>query len=71
MTDLQKAINFLRFGEYGDYVESDDGAIRITRLSHNCNTVPNCYIIQNGDVWETNAFFSEVVPILVQMYENV
>lgn len=67
MTELQRAINYLRFGEYGDYVESEDGSVRITRLSNHLDTLPTCHIRRNKEYWETNAFYGEVVLILEEI----
>lgn len=70
MTELERAINHLRFGEYGDYVESLDGTIRVTRLDRFVNTLPWCLITENGQTREATEFYGDTVHVLARIIEE-
>jgi len=62
-------MNFLRYGSEGDYVESSDGRIRVTRKDRFINTLPTCYITESGHTRESSAFYGDVVEVLRRIIE--
>ena len=68
MTLLERCENHLRFGEFGHYVESNDGSIRITRAERFVDTLPSCYITENGVSRYVD--YSEAREILRKMVEE-
>ena len=65
MTELERCINYLRFGQAGDFVASDDGKTMVIRKDRFFNTLPNCYVKSNGEARTVS--FKEAVEILKQM----
>lgn len=50
MTDKERAINHIRFGEAFSKVTNDENNRTIIRKSENIDTLPDCYL------WEGNKF---------------
>lgn len=67
MTMLKQCENYLRFGEQGDYVETFDGKMRVTRKDGFVNTLPTCYITENGVTRTSESFYGDVVKFLEKM----
>lgn len=70
MAELERAINHLRYGSYGDYVESIDGTIRVTRLDRFKNTIPWCLITENGNSREASEFWGDTVKVLKRIIDE-
>lgn len=67
MTDIERCINYLRFGESGNYIETEDGSIRVTRIDKAINTLPDCYITENGRTRVSTYFYADTVEVLKRM----
>lgn len=65
---LKKCENYLRYGQQGDYIETDDGKMKVERKDGFINTLPTCYITEDGITRESESF-SEVVEFLKKMIE--
>ena len=65
MTELERCINYLRFGNAGDYVETSK--CKVTRKDKFKNTLPTCYITENGKTREADAFYGDTVEDLKRM----
>ena len=60
----KKARNYLRFGEYGNYIENDITKRKVIRVSRGIDTMPNCHLLENEKIIKFYADFSEACDFI-------
>lgn len=68
MTELERCINYLRHGQKGDYVATEDGKTLVIRKDVFGNTLPNCYIKEKNVAKEVD--FATAVTAIKKLIEN-
>lgn len=56
------ASNHLRYGKHGDFVEV--GNKKAIRLYNGTDTLPTCYLYENGTFYKEEDFFSKAIDFL-------
>jgi len=48
MTIKEQAINFIKYGKPGNYIENDKNRRKVVRISSGVNTLPDCMMYEDG-----------------------